>query len=134
MPRAPTEGMGTAGLQPGLSAMLREFLSARPEDDGAEAGFRDLYTLPAIRDQYQYGAGEPEAIPPDAWTLDAHFLETPERQQNGERTGRYRARAGDLPVVDPEGESRITVPDYAAAIVDTVESTRFVGERFTAGY
>ncbi len=53
---------------------------------------------------------------------------------DGERTGRYRARAGDLPVVDAAGESRITVPDYAAAIVDTVERARFVGERFTAAY
>jgi putative NADH-flavin reductase len=53
---------------------------------------------------------------------------------DGERTGRYRVRAGDLPITDPEGESRITVPDYAAAIVDALESGRFVGERFTAAY
>jgi putative NADH-flavin reductase/pimeloyl-ACP methyl ester carboxylesterase len=53
---------------------------------------------------------------------------------DGERTGRYRVRAGDLPITDEHGESRITVPDYAAAIVDTVESGRFVGARFTAAY
>jgi putative NADH-flavin reductase/pimeloyl-ACP methyl ester carboxylesterase len=53
---------------------------------------------------------------------------------DGERTGRYRVRAGDLPITDPEGESRITVPDYAAAIVDSVESGSFMGERFTAAY
>jgi uncharacterized protein len=52
----------------------------------------------------------------------------------GGRTGRYRVRAGDLPLVDDEGESRITVADYAAAIVDVLESRRFVGERFTAAY
>jgi putative NADH-flavin reductase/pimeloyl-ACP methyl ester carboxylesterase len=65
----------------GLSPMVREFISLRPEDEGAEARFRDLYTLPAIRDQYVGGAREPEAIPPDGWTLDAHFLESAERQQ-----------------------------------------------------
>jgi putative NADH-flavin reductase len=52
----------------------------------------------------------------------------------GERTGRYRVRAGDLPITDAQGESRITIPDYAAAIVDTLESDRFVGARFTAAY
>jgi putative NADH-flavin reductase/pimeloyl-ACP methyl ester carboxylesterase len=53
---------------------------------------------------------------------------------DGERTGRYRVRAGDLPVVDARGESRISIPDYAAAIVDALEHDRFVGERFTAAY
>jgi putative NADH-flavin reductase/pimeloyl-ACP methyl ester carboxylesterase len=52
----------------------------------------------------------------------------------GERTGRYRVRAGDLPVTDERGESRITIPDYAAAILDTLESGRFKGARFTAAY
>ena len=52
----------------------------------------------------------------------------------GERTGRYRVRAGDLPITDREGVSRITVPDYASVIVDTLESGRFAGTRFTAAY
>jgi putative NADH-flavin reductase len=52
----------------------------------------------------------------------------------GDRTGRYRVRAGDLPITDWKGQSRISVPDYAAAIVDTIESGRFVGARFTAAY
>jgi putative NADH-flavin reductase len=60
-----------------------------------------------------------------------HAAPAPHRR---ERTGRYRVRAGDLPITDEHGESRITVPDYAAAIVDTVESGRFVGARFTAAY
>jgi putative NADH-flavin reductase/pimeloyl-ACP methyl ester carboxylesterase len=53
---------------------------------------------------------------------------------DGEGTGRYRVRAGDLPITNREGESRISVPDYAAAIVDTLEGGRFVGARFTAAY
>jgi putative NADH-flavin reductase len=52
----------------------------------------------------------------------------------GERTGRYRVRAGDLPLTDAQGESRITILDYAAAIVDTLERGSFVGARFTADY
>jgi uncharacterized protein len=53
---------------------------------------------------------------------------------DGERTGSYRVRAGDLPITDADGESRITVPDYAAALLDTLEAGRFVGKRFTAAY
>jgi putative NADH-flavin reductase/pimeloyl-ACP methyl ester carboxylesterase len=52
----------------------------------------------------------------------------------GRRTGRYRVRAGDLPITDRQGESRITVPDYASAVLDTLESGRFRGARFTAAY
>jgi putative NADH-flavin reductase/pimeloyl-ACP methyl ester carboxylesterase len=53
---------------------------------------------------------------------------------DGERTGRYRVRAGDLAITGADGESRITVPDYAAAIVDAIERGSFVGTRFTAAY
>jgi putative NADH-flavin reductase/pimeloyl-ACP methyl ester carboxylesterase len=58
----------------------------------------------------------------------------PVQLYDGERIGRYRVRAGDLPIVDAQGESRISVADYAAAIVDALEGRRFVGARFTAAY
>ena len=65
----------------GLSAFARDFIALRPEQEGAEANIRDLLTLAATRDQYLHGAGEPEAIAPDGWTLDHHFLELPGRKQ-----------------------------------------------------
>ncbi len=52
----------------------------------------------------------------------------------GDKTGCYRAEARDTPLVDERGESRISVGDYAAAIVDTVENGSFVRARFTVGY
>jgi putative NADH-flavin reductase/pimeloyl-ACP methyl ester carboxylesterase len=67
--------------------------------------------------------------------LDWSYASPPPVQLvDGERTGRYRVRAGDLPIVDADGHSRISVPDYAAAIVDALEARRFIGERFTAAY
>jgi uncharacterized protein len=67
--------------------------------------------------------------------VDWSYVSPPPLQLfDGERTGRYRVRAGDLPITDGQGESRISVPDYAAAIVDALENGRFVGERFTAAY
>jgi putative NADH-flavin reductase/pimeloyl-ACP methyl ester carboxylesterase len=65
----------------GLSPLARDFIASRPEDEGAEAKIRDLLTLSATRDQYLHGAGHPEAIAPDGWTLDHHFLERPGRKQ-----------------------------------------------------
>jgi putative NADH-flavin reductase len=52
----------------------------------------------------------------------------------GEKTGRYRAEVRDTPIVDERGGSRISVGDYAAAVVDAVENGSFVRARFTVGY
>jgi uncharacterized protein len=50
----------------------------------------------------------------------------------GERTGLYRAQAGNEPVTDEQGESRITSGDLASALVDELEEPRFSRRRFTA--
>jgi putative NADH-flavin reductase/pimeloyl-ACP methyl ester carboxylesterase len=65
----------------GLSPFARDFVALRPEDEGAEERIRDILTLPATRGQYLHGAADPEAIAPDGWTLDHHFLELPGRKQ-----------------------------------------------------
>lgn len=51
----------------------------------------------------------------------------------GEASGVYRLGKDDL-IVDSEGNSRITVGDYAKAMVDELESPRHHQERFTIGY
>jgi putative NADH-flavin reductase len=52
----------------------------------------------------------------------------------GDKTGRYRAAVRNTPIVDERGDSRISVGDYAAAVVDTVENGSFVRAGFTVGY
>ncbi|MFJ2739751.1 alpha/beta fold hydrolase [Streptomyces sp. NPDC087440] len=52
----------------------------------------------------------------------------------GPKTGTFRAEARDTPITDAEGESRISVGDFAAAVVDTVEQGTFTRERITVGY
>jgi putative NADH-flavin reductase len=52
----------------------------------------------------------------------------------GEKTGHYRAEARDTPITDQHGQSRISVGDYAAAVVDTLENGSFIHARFTVGY
>jgi putative NADH-flavin reductase len=51
----------------------------------------------------------------------------------GERTGSYRI-GGDVIVTDESGESYISGPDFAKAIVDEIEEPKHSRERFTVGY
>ncbi|MFI1582255.1 NAD(P)-dependent oxidoreductase [Embleya sp. NPDC020630] len=51
----------------------------------------------------------------------------------GERTGAYRTGRDDL-VVDADGVSRISVADYAVALLDEIETPKHTGERFTVAY
>ncbi|BDU09201.1 NAD(P)-dependent oxidoreductase [Nocardia cyriacigeorgica] len=52
----------------------------------------------------------------------------------GAATGTYRAQARDTPIVDATGDSRITVGDYADAVVDAVRNGSFIRQRFTVAY
>lgn len=58
----------------------------------------------------------------------------PVNLEPGEKTGTYRAEARDTPIADAAGQSRISVADYASAIVDALENGSFIRERFTAAY
>jgi putative NADH-flavin reductase len=51
----------------------------------------------------------------------------------GERTGVFRL-GDDTLIVNDKGESRISMEDYAVAIVDEAENPRHTGRRFTVGY
>lgn len=51
----------------------------------------------------------------------------------GERTGKFRLGKDDL-IVDKDGKSRISVEDYAVAMLDEIEMPRHHHERFTIGY
>jgi putative NADH-flavin reductase len=57
-----------------------------------------------------------------AWTV----LSPPKDLEQGERTGRYRI-GGDQVFADDKGDMRISVADYAVALVDELE-------RFTVAY
>lgn len=51
----------------------------------------------------------------------------------GERTGKFRVGKDDL-IVDANGDSRISVEDYAVAMIDELEKPAHSRERFTVGY
>ncbi|MCC4118014.1 NAD(P)-dependent oxidoreductase [Aromatoleum toluclasticum] len=51
----------------------------------------------------------------------------------GERTGRFRLGTDQL-LADARGESRISVEDYAVAMIDELERPAYLRRRFTVGY
>jgi putative NADH-flavin reductase len=51
----------------------------------------------------------------------------------GTRTGHYRTATDQL-IVDAKGVSRISAEDFAVAMIDEIENTKFDGKRFTVGY
>ncbi len=53
--------------------------------------------------------------------------------EDGERSGTYRV-GGDKLLTDGNGDSRITVPDYAAALLDRVEKHDELNKRITVAY
>lgn len=51
----------------------------------------------------------------------------------GKRTGKFRL-GDDKLVTDAKGDSRISIEDYAVALIDEAEKAEHVGRRFTIGY
>jgi uncharacterized protein len=51
----------------------------------------------------------------------------------GERTGNFR-RGKDKLVTDEDGNSRISMEDFAVAIIDEIMNPQHIRERFTVGY
>ena len=65
--------------------------------------------------------------------IDWIFLSPAANMTPGERTGKFRIGKDDL-MVDVNGDSNISVEDYAVAMVDELEQKHHHKERFTIGY
>jgi uncharacterized protein len=66
-------------------------------------------------------------------SLDWSFLSPSADLFPGTRTGRFRVGTDQL-LRDANGESRISVQDYAMAMIDEVEKPQHISQRFTVGY
>ncbi|MFH1523895.1 MAG: NAD(P)-dependent oxidoreductase [Chloroflexota bacterium] len=95
-----------------------------------------LVDTPAIPEEWKPGVlGAREALyllraePELDWT----FLSPSAVISPGERTGQFRLGTDQL-LMDANGQSRITVEDYAVAMLDELENPMHVRQRFTVGY
>jgi uncharacterized protein len=89
-----------------------------------EAYRPNLNGIRGTREQYYMLKKEPE--------LDWVFLAPSAFLAPGERTGRYRIGKDHL-LFDEAGESRISLEDYAKAMIDELEQPAHHRERFTVG-
>lgn len=65
--------------------------------------------------------------------LDWTFLSPSAVFAPGERTSKFRL-GGDQLLADAQGNSHISMEDYAIALADEIEQPRHVRQRFTVGY
>jgi putative NADH-flavin reductase len=66
-------------------------------------------------------------------SLDWSFLSPSADLFPGQRTGKFRLGTDQL-LADTQGKSRISVEDYAKAMIDEVEKPTHIRRRFTVGY
>jgi putative NADH-flavin reductase len=66
-------------------------------------------------------------------SLDWSFLSPSADLFPGQRTGKFRLGTDQL-LADGQGKSRISVEDYATAMIDEVEKPKHIRRRFTVGY
>lgn len=66
-------------------------------------------------------------------SLEWSFLSPSADLSPGKRTGKFRLGTNQL-LRDVNGESRISVEDYAVAMIDEVEKRKHIRQRFTVGY
>lgn len=108
-----TGGAGSLDVAPGVALVDTPQFPAEYRDE-ALAGRRFLATLREEREL--------------AWT----FLSPSALLVPGERSGRYRT-GGDRLLMNDRGESRISVEDFAVAMIDELETPRHIRTRFTVG-
>lgn len=65
--------------------------------------------------------------------LDWSYLSPSAELKSGVRTGKFRLGTDQL-LVDAAGQSKISVQDYAVAMIDELERPAHVRRRFTVGY
>jgi putative NADH-flavin reductase len=110
-------GGGSLESEPGVRGIDRpDFPEAYRAEAEAQAEALDILRVEGDRVDWTYLSPPPHYLLP------------------GEKRGGYRVAGGDSPVMDEEGESRITEGDFAAAMVDELEQHRFGRQRFTAAY
>ena len=103
-----------------------------PGTDGRTV-IEDTRYLPLASRPIAQACGDQLAVCDSHAQADWTYLSPAATLTNGPRTGSYRLGLDQL-VVDAAGESRISIPDLAVALVDEVERPAHRRMRFTVAY
>jgi putative NADH-flavin reductase len=127
--RAIIDGVKRAGVQRLLVVGGAGSLFVKPGVRLMDSGIFPEAFLPAVRAlatvYFEFLEAEKN--------LDWAFFSPAGMIEPGERTGIFRLGKDDL-ISSPDGSSRISVEDYAVAMIDELENSRHHRERFTIGY
>ena len=93
----------------------------------------DADGLPELALQVMHGQGDALEHFRSVTDVDWTYLSPAADIGPGERTGTYRTGLDDL-VTAADGTSRISVADYAVAMLDEIEQPGHTGKRFTVAY
>jgi len=109
-------GAGNTEVAPGIRVVDSPIMDSLPEewkpDIFAHAYVLDLYRKSEIN-----------------WT----YFSPARDVEPGERTGKYRLGTTNM-IIDSNGDSKISMEDYAAALVDEIENKQFVKQQMSIGY
>ncbi|HWK02049.1 MAG TPA: NAD(P)H-binding protein [Puia sp.] len=109
-------GAGNTEVAPGIRVVDSPIMDSLPEewkpDIFAHAYVLDLYRNSEIN-----------------WT----YFSPARDVEPSERTGKYRLGTTNM-IVDSNGDSKISMEDYAAALVDEIENKQFVKQQMSIGY
>ncbi|HEX6725720.1 MAG TPA: NAD(P)H-binding protein, partial [Nitrospira sp.] len=126
--RAIINGVKKAGIKRLLFVGGAGSLEVRP---GVQSV--DLPGFPAEYKQGALASRETLSMLRQETGLEWSFLSPSADLFPGQRTGTFRLGTDQL-LKDATGESRISVQDYAMAMIDEVERPRHIRQRFTVGY
>ena len=127
-PRAIINGVKKAGLKRLLFVGGAGSLEVKP---GVQSV--DLPGFPAEYKQGSLATREALTMLRQETGLEWSFLSPSADLFPGQRTGKFRLGTDQL-LKDTNGESRISVQDYAMAMIDEVEKSKHIRRRFTVGY
>jgi len=109
-------GAGNTEVAPGVRVVHSPIMDSLPEEWKP-----DIYAHAYVLDQYKESGIN--------WT----YFSPARDVEPGKRTGKYRIGTGNM-IIDGNGNSKISMEDYAAALVDEIENRRFVKQQMSIGY
>jgi len=109
-------GAGNTEVAPGVRVVHSPIMDSLPEEWKP-----DIFAHAYVLDQYKASGIN--------WT----YFSPARDVEPGERTGKYRLGGGNM-IIDDAGNSKISMEDYAAALVDEIENKKFIKQQMSIGY
>jgi uncharacterized protein len=100
---------------------------------GTEQTLVDSPDFPASLRPIALACNEQFDLVRESTDVDWTYVSPPALLEPGARTGNYRLGKDHL-VTDADGQSSISMEDFAIALVDEAEQSHHLGTRFTVGY